>query len=80
MNLQEQMEVSIRQSMYGVPYDGEIDPYKAAFACAEIAERNAIEFLEHIMAYERETGDGICYDDRSAKELYQLFLNSKDNE
>lgn len=38
----------------------------------------AIRFLDKIRDYERESGNQICYDERSSEQLYSLFKN-KDN-
>lgn len=38
-----------------------------------LCQSDAIEFLESIRDYEHESGNQICYDERTSDELYQLF-------
>jgi len=38
---------------------------------------DAVEFLDAIREYERESGNKICYDERTSDELYQQFLTTK---
>ena len=46
-------------------------------SCEKIADEHAIAFLESIMDYERENGERICFDERSAKELLKIFKTKK---
>ena len=42
--------------------------------CMDAARRDeAIAFLEKIRDYEHESGNQICYDERTSEQLYQLF-------
>jgi len=36
-----------------------------------------IGFLDHIRAYERESGNSICNDDRTSEQLYEIFKTQK---
>lgn len=42
-----------------------------------IADEFAIEFLDSIREYERESGSRICFDERDSKELLQIFKKEK---
>lgn len=37
----------------------------------------AIEFLDSIRDYERESGSRICFDERDSKELLEIFKKNK---
>jgi len=39
----------------------------------------AIEFLDSIRDYERESGNKICFDERGSEELYDIFLKDRRN-
>ena len=41
-------------------------------------EKEAIKFLDAIRDYERESGNRICEDDRTSKELYDIFQSPKE--
>ena len=43
----------------------------------QIENVDAIEFLNSIREYERESGNCICYDDRTSEELYNEYKNKK---
>jgi len=55
--------------------DGEAGRF--ANRCTEIADNYAIEFLDAIKEYEKENGSSICYDERSSKELLEIFKKEK---
>lgn len=46
-------------------------------AAPSLKEREmAISFLDNIKDYERESGNQICYDERTSEELFDLYLES----
>jgi hypothetical protein len=49
------------------------------FAETQLSEL-VIEFLDSIRDYERENGQRICFDDRSSKELFEMFIKKRNNE
>ena len=54
---------------------------KAVLHGYSLAGNQAIEFLDQIRDYERESGNAICYDERTSEELYKICksLKKKDN-
>jgi hypothetical protein len=42
-----------------------------------LAGNQAIEFLDQIRDYERESGNAICYDERTSEELYEICKSPK---
>lgn len=40
------------------------------------AKQMAISFLDAIKDYEHESGNQICCDERSSKELFEMFVNT----
>jgi hypothetical protein len=54
-----------------------IDLMLTALRSGVVPEGDAVEFLDSIRDYERESGNAICYDERSSEELYEQFKNRK---
>ena len=65
---------------YGGLYEGFLKLFDKAKELEQMQKYNfAIEFLYLIKKYEKENGSRICDDDRSSKELLEIFIKEKNN-
>lgn len=72
--LKEEYERMFTSQKYAYRVNRNMDELWIMPAMDSYAQMVAIDFLNNIRDYERENREQICYDERTSKELFNLFF------